>query len=95
MRVFELGINPQFIDAVWNIAESSDGGALLAHTDTWLRQIILGPTIHQENVRDPQKVASQRRALFYGDDTWLRLFPKDWFEDYEGVSSFYVTVSHL
>ncbi|KAG0148327.1 hypothetical protein CROQUDRAFT_41588 [Cronartium quercuum f. sp. fusiforme G11] len=87
-----LGINPQFIDAVWNIAESSDGGALLAHTDTWVRQIIYGPTV---NSRHPQNATSKRRALFYGDDTWLRLFPKDWFEEHDGVSSFYVADTEI
>lgn len=31
------------------------------------------------------------RTVFYGDDTWLKLFPPETFLRYEGVSSFYVS----
>ncbi|KAL1456052.1 hypothetical protein WDU94_000806 [Cyamophila willieti] len=31
------------------------------------------------------------RIVFYGDDTWLKLFPSDMFERHEGTSSFYVS----
>ncbi|EGG05875.1 uncharacterized protein MELLADRAFT_87689 [Melampsora larici-populina 98AG31] len=91
--VHALGVNPQFIDAVWNIDDSSNGGALLAHTDTWVRQVIFGPQSHSENNRTQTR--GKRRALFFGDDTWLRLFPTDWFEDHDGVSSFYVTDTEI
>lgn len=31
--------------------------------------------------------------VFYGDDTWLKLFPGDFFGRSEGTSSFFVSVS--
>ncbi|XP_003744961.1 GPI ethanolamine phosphate transferase 2-like [Galendromus occidentalis] len=31
-----------------------------------------------------------RRSYFFGDDTWLKLFPPEYFTKYEGTSSFYV-----
>lgn len=31
------------------------------------------------------------RTIFYGDDTWLKLFPPESFVRYEGTSSFYVS----
>lgn len=30
------------------------------------------------------------KTIFYGDDTWIKLFP-DVFDRYEGTTSFYVT----
>jgi ethanolaminephosphotransferase len=33
-----------------------------------------------------------KRMVFLGDDTWLRLFPKDWFVRTDPTTSFYVRV---
>jgi ethanolaminephosphotransferase len=35
-----------------------------------------------------------KRLVFYGDDTWLRLFPRHFVRS-EGVSSFFVAVRHI
>jgi ethanolaminephosphotransferase len=32
-----------------------------------------------------------KKIIFYGDDTWLKLFPNS-FERYEGTTSFFVSV---
>ncbi|KAH9825208.1 alkaline-phosphatase-like protein [Melampsora americana] len=93
LKAMTSGVNPQFIDAVWNIDDSSNGRALLGHTDTWVRQVIFGLTSESKN--DQNQKHGKRRALFYGDDTWLRLFPPDWFEEHDGVSSFYVTDTEI
>nr|POE90348.1 gpi ethanolamine phosphate transferase 2 [Quercus suber] len=58
--------------------DESSGGSSLAGQDTWLAQIR----------------AKGGNILFYGDDTWLRLFPVDgFFLRAEGTSSFFVSVS--
>ncbi|OQR78638.1 GPI ethanolamine phosphate transferase 2-like [Tropilaelaps mercedesae] len=31
-----------------------------------------------------------KRSYFFGDDTWLKLFPAEYFSKYEGTTSFYV-----
>lgn len=33
---------------------------------------------------------SGKRIIFYGDDTWVRLFPKH-FVEYDGTTSFFVS----
>ncbi|TKA78589.1 hypothetical protein B0A55_03877 [Friedmanniomyces simplex] len=56
--------------------DESGTGSSLATQDTWLAQI----------------KARGGKLVFYGDDTWLRLFPeKDFFERAEGTSSFFVS----
>jgi len=57
--------------------DESGSGATLATQDTWLAQI----------------KAKGGKLVFYGDDTWLRLFPNDFFERSDGTSSFFVSVS--
>lgn len=58
--------------------DESSGGSSLASQDTWLAQIR----------------ARGGNLVFYGDDTWLRLFPGDgFFLRAEGTSSFFVSVS--
>ena len=53
----------------------SDTSSNLANQDTWLSQI----------------KARGGRLVFYGDDTWLKLFP-DFFDRADGTSSFFVSV---
>lgn len=55
----------------------SETTSSLAAQDTWLAQI----------------KAKGGRLVFYGDDTWLKLFPGDFFARYDGTSSFFVSVS--
>lgn len=55
----------------------SDTSSSLATQDTWLAQIR----------------AQGRKLVFYGDDTWLKLFPGDFFSRVDGTSSFFVSVS--
>lgn len=55
----------------------SDTTSSLANQDTWLAQIR----------------AKGGKLVFYGDDTWLKLFPGDFFARSDGTSSFFVSVS--
>lgn len=55
----------------------SDTTSSLSNQDTWLAQI----------------KAKGGKLVFYGDDTWLKLFPGDFFERSDGTSSFFVSVS--
>lgn len=54
------------------------------------------PALMEDNLIWQAKVAG-KRIIFYGDDTWIRLFPKH-FVEYDGTSSFFVSdyteVSH-
>ena len=70
------GSLPSFLDLVLNFAES-DTSSTLAAQDTWLAQIRAKP--------------GGGRLVFYGDDTWLKLFP-GFFERADGTSSFFVSV---
>lgn len=69
------GSLPSFLDLVLNFAES-DTSSTLAAQDTWLAQILSKP--------------GGGKLVFYGDDTWLKLFP-GFFERYDGTSSFFVS----
>ncbi|CZT21858.1 related to LAS21 transferase, adding a side chain to the GPI core structure [Ramularia collo-cygni] len=53
----------------------SDTSSSLATQDTWLAQIR----------------AKGGKLVFYGDDTWLKLFPGDFFSRVDGTSSFFVS----
>ena len=55
----------------------SDTTSTLANQDTWLAQIR----------------ATGGKIVFYGDDTWLKLFPHEFFARADGTSSFFVSVS--
>ncbi|XP_067900533.1 GPI ethanolamine phosphate transferase 2 isoform X1 [Heterodontus francisci] len=47
------------------------------------------PTLLEDNLIWQAKAAG-KRTLFYGDDTWIRLFP-DHFMEYDGTTSFFVS----
>ncbi|SCV70897.1 BQ2448_3659 [Microbotryum intermedium] len=80
LKALTTGSNPTFLDAIMNLAEGS--APVLQNVDSWVRQLALG----EEAVgRKP------KRVVFVGDDTWLRMFPEEWFDWAEGVSSFFVT----
>ena len=84
LKALTTGSNPTFLDAMLNIAEDSDA-AVLENVDSWVRQLALG-------AEEDSRGAVGRRVAFAGDDTWLRLFPKEWFVWAEGVTSFMVSV---
>jgi len=76
------GSNPTFLDAILNIADEGSSSAALENTDSWIRQFA-------------KRTEKATKMVFAGDDTWLRLFPEEWFAWSEGVSSFFVSVSVL
>ncbi|XP_053155524.1 GPI ethanolamine phosphate transferase 2 isoform X2 [Hemicordylus capensis] len=47
------------------------------------------PTLLEDNLIWQAKTAG-KRIIFYGDDTWVRLFPKH-FVEYDGTTSFFVS----
>lgn len=69
------GSSPSFLDVILNIADS-DKASNLSHEDTWLSRL---------------KGADRGKMVFYGENTWLQLFP-DIFDRSEGASAFYVPV---
>jgi ethanolaminephosphotransferase len=80
VKAITTGSIPSFLDVILNFAES-DTTSTLATQDTWLAQIKAG--------RDRK---GNGKLVFYGDDTWLKLFPET-FERSDGTSSFFVSVS--
>ncbi|GAA6046359.1 hypothetical protein JCM3770_004881 [Rhodotorula araucariae] len=80
LKAMTTGSNPTFLDAVLNVAEESIASAALEGVDSWLRQLALCKG------DEPSK-----KVVFAGDDTWLRLFPREWFAWHNGVSSFFVS----
>jgi ethanolamine phosphate transferase 2 subunit G len=82
VKALTTGSVPSFADLIFNLDETG-AGSTLATQDTWLAQI-----------RAPKGGGSAGKLVFYGDDTWLRLFPGDgFFERADGTSSFFVSVS--
>lgn len=47
------------------------------------------PSVREDNVLTQAKAAG-KRIIFYGDDTWVKLFPKH-FVEYDGTTSFFVS----
>jgi predicted AlkP superfamily pyrophosphatase or phosphodiesterase len=80
VKALTTGSVPSFLDLILNFAES-DTSSSLATQDTWLAQL---------RRRGQEK---DEHVIFYGDDTWLKLFPGDFFGRSEGTSSFFVSVS--
>lgn len=78
LKGITTGGAPNFLDAILNIADDNDDSQGLSTQDSWVHQF---------------KNHGRRRELhFYGDDTWLKLFPPDeYFEKYEGTNSFFVS----
>lgn len=85
VKALTSGSVPSFVDLILNFAES-DTSSTLAHQDTWLAQIKMH--MHSEQVK--QSVMKAGRLSFYGDDTWLKLFP-GFFDRSEGTTSFFVS----
>ncbi|KAL1304381.1 hypothetical protein AAFC00_003382 [Neodothiora populina] len=74
------GSVPSFLDLILNFAES-DTSSSLSSQDTWLAQI-------KAHLKSPGE--DEGKLVFYGDDTWLKLFP-DFFHRTDGTSSFFVS----
>ncbi|GAA5889616.1 hypothetical protein JCM8208_001076 [Rhodotorula glutinis] len=81
LKALTTGSNPTFVDALLNLAEETSSSAAFENVDSWLRQLALAA----------QDGDAPKKVVFAGDDTWLRLFPRDWFSWCEGVSSFFVS----
>ncbi|KAI8967243.1 alkaline-phosphatase-like protein [Mycotypha africana] len=75
IKALTTGTIPSFLDAILNIAET-DTSASLTHHDNWLYQF---------------RKQHNRTLHFFGDDTWLRLFPNDIFTKTDGTTSFFVS----
>ena len=80
------GSVPSFLDVILNFAES-DTSSSLAAQDTWLGQ--LKAHLHAD---ETGVTSEEGKLIFYGDDTWLKLFPS-FFSHHDGTSSFFVSVS--
>ncbi|CAO3649898.1 unnamed protein product [Cunninghamella blakesleeana] len=74
IKALTTGTVPSFLDAILNIAES-DTSSSLKHYDNWVYQF---------------KNNGNKTIHFFGDDTWLRLFP-GLFTKTDGTTSFYVS----
>lgn len=78
LKGITTGGTPSFIDAILNVADDKDNSQSLANTDSWIRQF--------------KNLEGGRIIHFFGDDTWLKLFPpSEFFEKYEGTNSFFVS----
>jgi ethanolaminephosphotransferase len=75
IKSMTTGSIPSFVDLILNFDEA-DTSSTLASQDTWVAQI---------------KAREMGKALMYGDDTWLKLFPNT-FDREDGTSSFFVAV---
>lgn len=78
LKGITTGGTPSFVDAILNIADDSDQSQGLESVDSWIYQL---------------KFLKEKRVIhFFGDDTWLKLFPPSvFFERFEGTSSFFVS----
>ncbi|KAI5297327.1 hypothetical protein KEM56_004899, partial [Ascosphaera pollenicola] len=76
IKAMTTGSVPSFVDVILNFAES-DTSSSLAAQDTWLAQL--------KALR-----GGEGRLAMYGDDTWLKLFPGDFFARKDGTTSFFV-----
>lgn len=75
LKGITTGGTPSFLDAILNIADDKDDSQSLSNQDSWLHQF-------QNNLNV---------INFFGDDTWLKLFPPEkFFNQYEGTNSFFV-----
>ncbi|GAM86846.1 hypothetical protein ANO11243_048660 [Dothideomycetidae sp. 11243] len=81
VKALTTGSVPSFVDLILNFAESDTSSSLVLQ-DTWLAQI--KAHIHGEDAE------TRGELVFYGDDTWLKLFP-NFFTRWDGTSSFFVS----
>ncbi|CAG8448178.1 9695_t:CDS:2 [Funneliformis caledonium] len=72
IKALTTGTVPNFLDAILNIAES-DTSSSLSYQDNWLVQL---------------KNVGNKSISFFGDDTWIKLFP-GLFHETDGTTSFF------
>lgn len=75
LKGITTGGTPNFLDAILNIADDKDDSQGLFNQDSWVYQF---------------KQSHNRSINFFGDDTWLKLFPGE-FDEFEGTTSFFVS----
>lgn len=77
LKGITTGRMPSFLDAILNVADDNDNSQSLQDVDSWLRQF--------------RSSRPGREVHFFGDDTWLKLFPHEiFFEKFDGTNSFFV-----
>ncbi|KAG0026490.1 major facilitator super transporter protein [Podila clonocystis] len=81
LKALTTGTVPSFLDAILNIAES-DQSSTLANQDNWVAQLTRSKSLRKHHDKE------QRNIGFFGDDTWIKLFPGQFFRS-EGTSSFF------
>lgn len=74
LKGITTGGTPSFLDAILNVADDYDDSQGLHAQDSWVHQF------KQLN----------KNINFFGDDTWLKLFPTE-FGEFEGTNSFFVS----
>ncbi|KAG0226335.1 major facilitator super transporter protein [Mortierella sp. GBA43] len=92
LKALTTGAVPGFLDAILNIAES-DQSSTLANQDNWIAQLARSPSqrtnarkISKDGIKD--SAIEGRNIGFFGDDTWIKLFPGLFFRT-DGTSSFF------
>ncbi|RLV94377.1 GPI ethanolamine phosphate transferase 2 [Spathaspora sp. JA1] len=75
LKGITTGGTPNFLDAIINVNDDkSDTSQGLNNQDSWVGQFL----------------RRNKTINFFGDDTWLRLFPEQ-FSEYDGTNSFFVS----
>ncbi|KAI5966293.1 LAS21 [Candida pseudojiufengensis] len=74
LKGISSGETPSFLDAILNVADDYDNTQGLHAQDSWIKQY--------KNLN--------KTINFFGDDTWLKLFPNE-FSEFEGTNSFFVS----
>ncbi|KAK3820490.1 MAG: hypothetical protein J3R72DRAFT_33533 [Linnemannia gamsii] len=86
LKALTTGTVPGFLDAILNIAES-DQSSTLANQDNWIAQMTRSASLRKNANREAGQ-EEKRKVGFFGDDTWIKLFP-GLFSRSEGTSSFF------
>ncbi|KAF9124240.1 major facilitator super transporter protein [Mortierella sp. GBA39] len=86
LKALTTGTVPGFLDAILNIAES-DQSSTLANQDNWIAQLTRSASF-RKNAKSMPGQDEKRKIGFFGDDTWIKLFPGLFFRS-EGTSSFF------
>ncbi|KAG0310596.1 major facilitator super transporter protein [Dissophora globulifera] len=91
LKALTTGTVPGFLDAILNIAES-DQSSTLASQDNWIAQLTRSPSQRANAAgssgSEVNETVQNRQIGFFGDDTWIKLFPGLFFRS-EGTSSFF------
>ncbi|KAI5970473.1 LAS21 [Candida margitis] len=74
LKGITTGGTPSFLDAILNVADDYDDSQGLHAQDSWVHQF----------------KSLNKSINFFGDDTWLKLFPQE-FGEFEGTNSFFVS----